>query len=80
MKPLRLEPFTFIAGLVLIFGISPIATYLGQAFTPGDANVAWWIPVAISGGLMLLLSLGLGTALSKGSQVQPTDSGPSASR
>ena len=65
MKPLKLEPFSFVAGLVLIFAISPISTSLGQVFTPENPNLAWWDLVALSGGLLLLLSLGLGTALAK---------------
>jgi hypothetical protein len=69
MKPLRLEPFTFVLGLTLIFGIAPISTYLGQALTPQNPNFAWWIPVSIAGGVIILVSLVLGTALSKESAV-----------
>jgi len=65
MKLLRVEPFTFVASLVLIFGISPISTALGQAFSSPGSSPAWWIPVALSSGLLLLLSLGLGTAFAK---------------
>lgn len=69
MKPLRLEPITFVLGLVLIFGIGPITSYLGAALTPQDPNFAWWIPVSLTGGGVILVSLVLGTALSRKSVV-----------
>lgn len=70
MRPLRLEPFTFVVALVMIFGISPITTCFGQAFTPQNPNFDWSALVAISGGLILILSLALGTALDKRSHAR----------
>lgn len=58
---------------MLIFGISPISGALAQAFTPQNPNFAWWITVALSGGLLLLLSLVLGTVLAKRSRSETTD-------
>jgi hypothetical protein len=64
MKPLRLEPFTFVTGLVIIFGDVPISNYLRSAFIPQNPNLDWGGVTAISGGLVILLSLVLGTFLS----------------
>jgi hypothetical protein len=68
MRPLRLEPFTFVVGLVLIIGNSPIGSSLRAAFTPLNPNFDWESLVALSGGLLLLLSLALGTVRSTGSR------------
>lgn len=76
MRTFRLEPITFVAGLVLVFGNGPIGSSLRAAFTPLNPYAEWETLVAILGGLVLLLSLALGTARSTPTRADAGDPTP----
>jgi hypothetical protein len=77
MRPLRLEPASFVAGLVLLFGYLLITGYLSsyQPYGPG-VTVNWGAILAFSAGFVLLLSLALGTALARRELSEATDGTP----
>ena len=76
MRPLRLEPITFVAGLVLVIGNGPIGSSLRAAFTPSNPSIEWESLVALLGGVLLLLSLALGTVLSSDTRSHTADPTP----